>query len=351
MSFARRYLSLAAALVASGVLLVVPAAGKKAVAAPVSAAIAWPHAQREALAADLADGTAYEPGLFLTAHESVGTAQSKDGKSLRLLLRHRNGSVRLLRSVPIRDNPSFDGLTAVDATTVVWLESGKAGRALWIAGAGPPRKLTTDLGDVRFYQSQYDVVVAEGRIHWVAAAGDDTEVRSIALTGGPVDTAGEPGAWALSAWPWLHNGVAAAAGATLLRNLRTGQDTKVKAADRAVTACSPAWCQSVSFDRDGYPKIEIFRPDGRERRKIADGTAATVIPDAAVLDRFEIFSQITANSELTGNVQLLAYDLTTRSTVEISPDAGQVTYRNGVLAWTTGSQDSFVRHALDLRTV
>jgi len=222
---------------------------------------------------------------------------------------------------------------------------------LWIADARPPRRLTTDLGDVRFYQSQFDLVIAEGRVHWVASAGDDTEVRSIALAGGPVTTQREAGTWALSAWPWLHNGVAAAAGVTVLHNLQTGRDTKVDAPARSVTGCSPTWCRSVSFDRDGYPQIEVFRPGSHDRRKIADGTAATVIPDVAVLDRFEIFSQITANSELTGNVQLLAYDLTTHSTVEISPDAGQVAYGNGVLSWTSGNQDSFVRHALDLRTV
>jgi hypothetical protein len=70
-----------------------------------------------------------------------------------------------------------------------------------------------------------------------------------------------------------------------------------------------------------------------------------------VLDRFEVFSQITANSELTGHVDLLAYEIDTRSTVEISPDATDVTYRSGVLWWSTGSQDEFVRHSLDLRTV
>ena len=37
--------------------------------------------------------------------------------------------------------------------------------------------------------------------------------------------------------------------------------------------------------------------------------------------------------------------------VEISPDATDVTYKSGVLWWSTGSQDEFVRHSLDLRTV
>ena len=58
-----------------------------------------------------------------------------------------------------------------------------------------------------------------------------------------------------------------------------------------------------------------------------------------------------ATSELTGNAQLLIYEIATRRTVEISPDAGQVGYRGGVLWWSTGNQDTFVRHSLDLRTV
>ena len=71
----------------------------------------------------------------------------------------------------------------------------------------------------------------------------------------------------------------------------------------------------------------------------------------AVLDRFEVLSQQTAVSDLTGHLQLLVYDVTTRSTVEISPDAFDVSYRAGVLWWSTGTQQSFLRHAVDLRTV
>jgi hypothetical protein len=76
-----------------------------------------------------------------------------------------------------------------------------------------------------------------------------------------------------------------------------------------------------------------------------------VVADVAVLDRFEVLSQQTAVSDLTGHIQLLIYDVTARSTVEISPDAFDVSYRAGVLWWSTGTQQSFLRHAVDLRTV
>ena len=76
-----------------------------------------------------------------------------------------------------------------------------------------------------------------------------------------------------------------------------------------------------------------------------------MISDVAVLGRFELFSQLSGNSELTGNIQLLVYEISTRAVVEISPDAFGVTYRAGVLWWSTGGQNDFVRHVLDLRTV
>ena len=160
-----------------------------------------------------------------------------------------------------------------------------------------------------------------------------------------------PGEWALSAWPWLVDGVTAARGATMLRNLTTGQEKRVPTSSRGVTACSPSWCRVVSLTGEGRSRVEVMRPDGSSRRTAAEGTVETVIVDVAVLDRFEVISQQTATSDLTGHLQLLAYDVTTRSTVEISPDAFDVSYRAGVLWWSTGTQQSFLRHAVDLRTV
>jgi hypothetical protein len=195
-------------------------------------------------------------------------------------------------------------------------------------------------------------VIADGRVHWVAAGQQDvTELRSVALAGGPVEVRDEPGNWALSAWPWIVDGVTAAGGATQLRNLATGQTQRAPSSSRGVTACTPVWCQLVSLTNNGDSRIEVLHPDGNARRTAAEGTAATVIADPVVLDRFEVLSQQTGTSDLTGDIQLLAYDVRTRSLVEVSPDAFAVSYRAGVLWWSTGSQDSFVRHALDLRTV
>ena len=349
-----RLISLGAALLAAGVMLIAPSAGAQTVAPPVNARVAWPTAQRGVLPATLADGTRYDPAVFLDARQSVGTAFTPDNRTLRLLLRRADGSVRLLRSLPMKQNPSFDSPTPA-GQTLVWAETTRDGEQLWtvdLNGNHPPRVLTGNVGDMRVYQSQYDLVIAEGRVHWVASGpGDTTEVRSVDLRGGPVDVRAQPGTWALSAWPWLVDGLTAAGGTTRLHNLATGQERVVPEHGRGVAACTPLWCRMLSLNHDGYPRLELMHADGSDRRTIAEGTASTVITDTAVLDRFEAFGQVTPNSELTGHVQLLVYAIATRSIVEISPDATDVAFRNGVLWWSTGNQEDFVRHTLDLRTV
>ncbi|MCU7724018.1 hypothetical protein ODJ79_09855 [Actinoplanes sp. KI2] len=349
----RRPLSLAAALLISGALLAAPSKGQTQAPPPLTAAQAWPHAVRSTLPAALADGTAYEPVLFLDAQTSVGTAPSRDGKSVRLVLRRSDGTVRQLRSVAAKLGPSFS-TAAVAGNLLVWVAGTTRSQELWsvdLRTGAAPRRLTADLGDARFYQSQDDLVIADGRVHWVAAGpGDFTELRSVALAGGPVEVRDQPGTWALSAWPWILDGVTAAGGTTQLLNLVTGQTLTAPSSSRGVTACSPAWCRLVSLTKNGDSRIEVMHPDGSARRTAAEGTAATVIADPVVLDRFEVLSQQTGTSDLTGDIQLLAYDVRTRTLIEVSPDAFAVSYRAGILWWSTGTQDSYVRHALDLRT-
>ncbi|GID92997.1 hypothetical protein ACFQFC_05990 [Amorphoplanes digitatis] len=347
---------LLAALAAGGLLLAVPAAGSGTPpTALVSAAAAWPQAQRGTVQPKLADGTEYRPGIFLDARTSVGTAETPDGRFLRLVLLGADDSVRELRRLPRQGHPSFQTF-AVAGDDLVWVE-GRAGGppALWAAGlrGGPARLLCGDVGRATFYQSQYDLVVDGGRVYWAAAgAADTTEVRSVALTGGPVQSRPQAGTWKLSAFPWLVDGVNQAAGATRLRDLTTGREVAVaRAGERATTACGPVWCRVAALAEDGTNRIELMHPDGSGHARIAGDSASTVITDVAPLDRFEVLAQLGPNSELTGNNQLVAYELATRQTVEISPDAGSVSYRYGVLWWTTGNLDGVVWHSLDLRSI
>ncbi|GGQ73816.1 hypothetical protein GCM10010166_50000 [Couchioplanes caeruleus subsp. azureus] len=347
-------MGLVAALAAGALLLAVPPAAQGRRTAPTPAALAWPGAQRASMAATLSDGTAYEPGVFLDARTSAGTAPSRDGRTLRLLVRSADGSVRQVRALPSARNPSFQSLT-VAGDLLAWFERTKGGLELWAAGLGSgpaAHRVTADTGDARFYRSETDLVFAGGRLRWVAAAAaGGTEVRAVAPGGGPVEVRRVPGTWRLLAWPWMTDGVADSAGARTLRNLVSGADVAVARPRDGAIGCSAAWCRIVSLDAGGYTRIELMRPDGGDRHEVAGGTAATEIVDVAALDRFEVFVRIGANSELTGNAQLLVHETNTRSTVEISPDAGAVMLRNGVLCWSTGSQETFVRHTLDLRTV
>jgi hypothetical protein len=345
---------LGTALLASVVLLVLPAAGKPVHSTPAAMELAWPKARHAALAATLTDGTAYEPGLFLTADTSIGTAPSKDGKSVRLVEHRSDGSVVMIRRVPQKGYPSFSALTAA-GDTLVWVERRAQGpTSVWTSSLHrpAPRLLTADAGDVESDQSTYDLLIASGRVYWTAAgAAAVTQVRSIALTGGPVTVLPEPGSWKLSVWPYLVNGVIDTTGTTAIRDLRTGRDQTVRSTARATTQCSVTWCQIAAVNKHGATVLELMRPDGSHREQIGGDDMTGAISDPVVLDRFEIIAQIDTNTQLTNHVQLLAYELATRRQVLISPDAFDVAYRAGVLWWSTGTDNAFIRHAVDLRTV
>lgn len=356
-AWSKKSLALSAALTASGVLLIVPPYDRKPDPfKPVLAATAWPQAQRGAISADLPDGTTYQPVIFIGAHSSIGTAETKDNRYLRLVLLGANLKIRELRRVPLKQNPSFQDVT-VSGTTLAWAEQTGSGQVrLWtmdLNDGKPARILTTDTGNAVFYRSQYDLEIADGRLHWVATAANGiTEVRSVALTGGPVDVRQEPGAWQLSAWPWLANGVSAAIGTTVMRNLQTNQDITVRSGSaRSAANCSPKWCIVMSLARSGYSNIDAMHPDGSARERIAGGDAAPGIPDVAVLDRYIALAAVGPTSALTGNSELLVFDLAARRTIEVSPDAAKISYRAGILWWATGNLDAYVWHSLDLRTV
>src|SRR5207237_4898034 len=90
---------------------------------------------------------------------------------------------------------------------------------------GPARQLTADVGAPGFSGSGYDVQVVGDRLVWAgtrAGAAEQTELRSIPLAGGPVTVRVVPGAWALSAWPWLVTAPGAGDQPARLRNAETG---------------------------------------------------------------------------------------------------------------------------------
>lgn len=354
---------LGAALAAAGVLLALPAAPPGPPPGPQVRTVeqAWPDAQPAEIAASLSDGPAYSPVFFLDPLTSVGTAPSPEGTQLRLVLRAADGAIRELRRLPIDGAPQYAGF-ARDGDEFAWAESTSAadghGRTeLWAVNLGstrPARRLTSDTGDVVFFNSQYDMVINSGRLYWAAVAPgveQATEIRSIALTGGPVSVRTEQGAWSISAYPWLASAGTGASGPVQLRNLDQRKVIDVDATGSELVTCSPVWCRVLVLAADGPGRIELMRPDGTERQQVAGGVATSAVIDVAILDRFEVLSLADAQRTATDSQQLLLYDVRGQQTVVVAEGAGLVLCRDGILWWSTGGSDATAWHSLDLRAL
>jgi hypothetical protein len=344
---ARTRIALGTALLAAGALLagalpdqpVTPVAG-----AGLTADQAWPGAQR----ADLRDLTV-EPLLFLDATTAVGTVV--DGDSVRLSV-EKAGVLQDIRRLPA--DARFEGLTVNDGR-LIWAESVDARPVeIWTAGqnGGGPRRLTADTGNTLFYGNQHDLVVADGRVHWAAGDGDKiTQIRSVALTGGAVQVREEKGQWALSAWPWLTDDTGTQSGQVRLRDMVTGREVQVPTSGVESTMCSPAWCRVMVMSGEGLARIDLMRPDGSDRRRVAGAGTQAAVNDVAVLDRFEILSVPGPDYDLTGAAGLIVHDLQTARTVPLAVAADTAATKDGVLWWSTGDQEAAVWHTVDLRTI
>ena len=355
----RGALALAVALLAGLALIVLAPTGDRAPAArtgPVSAAEQWPDAVRADMAGSVPDGPSYQPVWFLSATESIGTAPTPDASAQRLMRRAADGTVTELHREPLSRNPAYGGFTASADTfafSVSIADGGTTLYALPLTGGGEARRLTADTGDIVFFNSQYDMVIADGRLHWVAvAAGDEpaTELRSVALTGGAVRKTTQQGAWARAAWPYLVSATNQL-GPVQVRNLATNRVTEVATGGTELATCSSAWCRVLVLAGDAPARTDLMRPDGTDRRRVigGDGNAATV--DVAILDRFEIVSAAGADNGTTSSQQLFVHDLTTKETVQVATGVGVVICRGGILWWSTGDVDDTVWHTLDLRTI
>jgi hypothetical protein len=349
-----RFIGLGAALAACAMLVIgYPAAQPAPAAPPVTASVAWPRAATATMNTTLADGTTYQPGIFLAAATSVGSAPSRDHRFLRLVVVNSATSVRQLQALPAGVSPWF-GSFAANGDTLAWAESTGRGQQLWtinLRDGRPARELTADTGQAVLDGSPYDLVIANSRVYWTAKAPGVTEIRSVALTGGPVDVHPEPGNWTLSTWPWLVNGSGDVLGTTAMRDMTTDRDVPVSGGgDRQTTHCDPTWCVVTSL-ADGGDRIDVMHPDGTARQVVSSGQVAPGIDDIVALDRYVVVTQVAAYSDLTGTRQVAVFDLGTQRMISISAGALTVAYSDGVLWWSTGTQDSPVWHAIQLPTV
>lgn len=339
----RQLVGLAAALAAGGVLLSLPGAGPDPTPGPKVSTIAqvWPDVRPVEIPASLADGPAYSPVYFLDTTSSVGTSPSPDGTQLRLVLRVADGAVRELRRLPIADAPQYTGF-ARDGNQFAWAESisgedGEGRTELWtadLASAGAARRVTADSGDVVFFNSQYDMVINSGRLWWAAVApGEEpaTEIRSVALAGGPVSVRTEQGAWSISAYPWLASAGTGASGPVQLRNPEQRKVIEIDATGSELVTCSPTWCRVLVLAADGPGRIELMRPDGTSRQRVAGGVATAAVIDVAILDRFEVLTLADAQRTATDSQQLLLYDVRDQQTVVVAEGSGLVLCRDGIL--------------------
>ncbi|GAA1611561.1 hypothetical protein [Actinoplanes couchii] len=346
----RAYLGLGAALVAAGALLAgtvpeppVPEAGT---GTRITVEQAWPDADR----ADLRDLTV-EPVHFLDATTAVGTITA--GDRVKLLI-EKDGIARELRDLPADGDPRFEGMTAAD-NRLVWAESvnGKPVE-IWSVGTdgAKPRMLTADTGNTLFYGNQHDLVIAGGRVHWVAGEGDaTTQIRSVALTGGAVTVREEKGQWAMSAWPWITDDTGGQSGRIRMSNMDSGATIEVPFTGAEWGMCGPVWCRVSVMTGEGTARIDLMHADGTQRRRVAGTDTQAAVNDVAVLDRFEILSVPGPEADLTGTAALLVHDLATGRDVPLAVAADLAATKDGVLWWSTGSQEAAVWHTLDLRTI
>ncbi|NUT36121.1 MAG: hypothetical protein HOV79_23945 [Hamadaea sp.] len=304
---------------------------------------------------------AYQPMIFLDARTSVGTATPAAGGAIKLVIADAGGATRTLRTLTETDAPQFGGL-AVGADRIVWLEqtAGPDGQGLaqiWAAGrdGADPRALTSDVGEFAFFNSQYDLIIRDGRVHWIAAAPTEsprTEIRSVALTGGSVDVRTLDGGWQFVGGDWLATAMTSGGGATAMVNWKTGKRSDVPNQPSELVSCSATLCRVLVLGGDGgATRIDVMQPDGRDRHTAVAGAVTASLVDVGLLDRWEVYSRAGRGTSALSSQQVLLYDVEEQRMIALADGAGQILGRDGYAWWSTGTGDYVAWHALELRTL
>ena len=265
----------------------------------------------------------------------------------------------MLRTVAAGAPTQFDGF-AVSGDTLVWAESvarpdATVRTTLWQANwrtGTSARQLTTNTGEVGFAGSQYDIVLHDGRAYWTAA-GTGTRPRRRSgrwpLAGGRVSVRTVTGEYALTAWPWLVSAGGRGVPVTL-HHLETDERISVPTQSDEVAACAAAWCRVGALGEAGLVTLDLQRPDGSLRRRIAGADATPTIVDVVLLDRYVPLTMDRTDAGALG--ARLASTTSTASGPSSSPRT-RPTCRAATVC--CGGRPATVRgltwHALDLRTV
>jgi hypothetical protein len=359
----RLWLSIGVALTAAAVLLALPQQRRgrnpSAAQGPATLAQAWPNARPVALPAVLPDGWTYAPMGVVDASTTVGFAGSPGDKQTALVVLTDPAHPRQLQTVAPGGGAYIDAVAATN-DQVYWIRStfdatGQEHAVVWVAdlAGGPPRQLA-EAGAPALRGSRYELQIVDGRVYWVTTpttGTPTTEVHSVAINGGTVDTQTVDGTLALTAWPWLTTGVGALGSHTELVNLRTNQTIAVPTlADQQLT-CSPTWCRVVTSGPGGGTVV-LMRPDGRDKQTIAEAGEGAALADVALLDRFEVLTRPASNNRASTSQRLVLYDLSTRRRILIDAAVGPTLgARGNWLWWSTGDNEALTWHLLDLLTL
>jgi hypothetical protein len=356
----------ALALVAVARLLTLPdpSAVQPTPAVPdeMSLSQAWPSSRIVERAGVLPDGAPVDPVLFVDVDTMVGTALTTDGRSTRLVISTGN-TFREIRRLPSDLYPEFSGVSVV-ADTLVWAEttaSTSSGvrtrlwRADWRTPHAAPVLITKDTGAVVFMHSRYDLVVADGLVHWVSADGARTQVRSVPIGGGAVKVRRVPGVFAFAGWPWLAAISMSQAGPVDMVNIVTGQRMTVPSGPTEQANCGSVWCQVTVIGATGPVRLDVMRTDGTGRRRIGGSGAAGVIGEPALLDRFVGVTvdegSLSSVGAPTLRQQLQVYDLRSDRTMLVDPSVDQVHAGGRMLWWSRDAERGSSWYVLDTSTL
>jgi hypothetical protein len=354
-------LGVAAGLVVLGVLIALPAA--RPAAAPAGAATlldVWPGARPVTLAATLPTGDIYTPLLVLDATTSLGMTSRPGAQDSVLVLLTDPARPRPLQTL----SPSTgDNVEAVAATPdrVFWLRSvdgsggGPEQASVWTArrDGGPAQPLTTTAGPATTSSSQFDLQVADGRLYWTTVSPGSvptTELRSIAVSGGPVRVQSFPGSYGLTTWPWLTTTLGGIGGVNELRNAVTGQRVPVATGSADQPTCTPTRCRVQTSTASGT-RITYGRPDGTGRRVVPPDAGTPATAEVALLDRFAVLTAPTSTDVNSALQRLVLDDLTADRRVTMDVGVTRVGGYGSWLWWSTGDQETLTWHLLDLSTL
>ncbi len=337
-----------------------PDPGAPADADPNSLAGVFPAAKPWTFSGELPGGRSYQPFLIVDRTTSIGLTTNSDATRSTLIVRVGD-EIRVLHQVGGAQLPSTVAAVTLHGDDLFWLETGEDAdgarmTTLWRAGlrGGEPSRLATDASDVRYVDSAFDLQVADGALHWAAAApgrADAGEVRSVSIKGGPVRVRRLTHPYALTAWPWATTSGTGRPGPVEMLNLDTGARRTIPAGPKEILDCSPVWCRITTLVNQGRDlTVDVKRVDGTGRRAIGGITRTPLNTDVALLDRFEVLSSPVSTSAIASSVRLSLHDLRDDRVVTLESAASDgFGSRSGFVWWSTGDNETVQWHVLDLR--